>query len=28
MMNERPPSFYEDDLERFRNKFRASIKNR
>jgi DNA-directed RNA polymerase subunit omega len=28
MMNEKPPSFYEDDLERYRNKFRASIENR
>jgi hypothetical protein len=28
MMNERPPSFYEEDLERYRNKFRASIEQR
>jgi hypothetical protein len=28
MMHEHPPSFYEDDLERYRNKFRASIENR
>jgi len=28
MMNERPPNFYEDDLERYRNKFRASIEHR
>ena len=28
MMNEKPPSFYEEDLERFKNKFRASIENR